>query len=89
MKREELTAGLAKNAGVLNYAIPMAALQAIGSKAQSAFGEAQDLESPEGRLDNQKEDLKWRGVGLLAGVAAGLVLNRHAGKMKSFRLFRG
>ena len=89
MTDKDLVKGLEKRSGVLNYAIPMLALQAAGSKAQSAFGKDQDLETPEGRLDDQKEDMKWRGVGALAGIAAGMVLNRGSGKVKSFQLYRG
>ncbi len=77
MTKEELTATLEKNAGVLNYALPVLALQYAGGKAHEAFGEPPDLETPEGRLDNAREDVKWRGIGALAGIAAGIVLNRR------------
>ena len=77
MNRKELVESLEKNAGALNYALPVLALQYAGGKAQSAFGEEQDLTTPEGRLENTREDLKWRGLGALAGIAAGVVLNRR------------
>jgi len=89
MKHEEIVESLEKRAGILNYALPMVVLQAMGSKAQSAFGKKQDLSTPEGRLENKKEDMTFRTIGAVAGLAAGLVLNRGAGKVRSFRMYNG
>ena len=89
MKHEEIVKGLEKRAGILNYAIPIVALQAMGSKLQTAFGKEQDLSTPEGRLENKKEDMTFRTLGAVAGLAAGLVLNRGAGKVRSFRMYNG
>lgn len=76
MTREQLTGSLEKNAGAMNYILPMLTLQYAAGKAQSVFGEEQDISTSEGRAENSKEDLKWRGIGALAGIAAGVVLNK-------------
>jgi hypothetical protein len=88
MDKAALVSELEKRSGILNFAIPMLAGSAVGSKIEGAFGEPKDLSSPEGRNDAFKKDLGARGLGLLAGIAAGIYLNRNAGKIKSFRLYR-
>lgn len=85
MKKEELIADLEKRAGTLNFALPMLGGQAVGSRISRAFGEMEDLTTEEGRRKAKQEDLKGRGVGALAGLLAGLYLNRSGG-VKSFRL---
>lgn len=90
MNKKDLIAELEKrsghkSAGIFSMAIPALLGQTAGSRISQAFGDPDDLSTEQGRRDATSKDLKGRGAGLLAGILAGMYLNR-TGKVKSFRL---
>ena len=75
-----------KQAGLVTMALPTLAGMGIGSKIEDSFGD-HDYSTRAGARRAVKSNDKAKAIGAMAGLLAGILLNRGGQKMRSFSPF--
>lgn len=89
MRQDELIKKLGercKEAGLITLALPTLAGLGIGSSIENGFGE-HDYTTEAGSRRAVKSNNKAKAIGALAGLLAGVYLNRGGQRMRSFLPF--